>query len=210
MVRAIKGSLRRLADTEPPALAATRLRRWSATLPGIVEVPSSRRRDRARIATGSTRPTGGARTLIENAIHRRHWRLVGVAAVLAVAGGLFLHRPGPSPDPGTIGALVELASLESSPPGGPERRDGHILELADQRVRLLRRIVDGRPVLIAISDRPFAMPDDARPVSGESDDPWLARRGDMSIACLSRPADILVVGPLAAQRLIDIGRQVEL
>ena len=32
MVMAIKGSLRRLAAYEPPTVAATRLRRWAATL----------------------------------------------------------------------------------------------------------------------------------------------------------------------------------
>lgn len=34
MVLAIKRSLRRLATQEPPALAATRLRRWTGTLEG--------------------------------------------------------------------------------------------------------------------------------------------------------------------------------
>lgn len=211
MVRAIKASLGRLAEAEPPALAATRLRRWSASLPRIGELRSPQLSDRTRVAAEPARGTAGrARTPVEWTIHRRFRALIGAGAVLAVtAAGLLLHRPGPSPGPGPMVALLELASLDSARPGGPEQRDGHTLELADQRVSLLRRIVDGRPVLIAISDRAFVMPADARPVSGERHAPLLARRGDMSIACLSRPAHMLVVGPLAAERLIDIAREVE-
>jgi hypothetical protein len=189
MVRAIKGSLQRLADAEPPALAATRLRRWTATLPGSGKVPSLRVRDHPR------------------AVRLRFRPLVGIVAALAVATGLLLHQAGPSPDPGTMAALVELARLDS-PGEGPEQRRGHALELGDQRVSLVRRIVDGREVLIASSDRAFAMPADARRVSRERDAPWLARRGDLSVACLSRPTHMLVVGPLPGERLIEIARQV--
>lgn len=39
------------------------------------------------------------------------------------------------------------------------------------------------------------------------DAPWLAMRGDMGVACLSRPTHMLLVGHLPAERLVEIGRQ---
>lgn len=107
-----------------------------------------------------------------------------------------------------MAALVKLASLDSLAPGGPAGRPPQTLEIEDQRVTLMRRIVDGRTVLIATSRHPFTMPADARPVGPEPGAPWLATRGDLGVACLSRPAHRLIVGPLPAERLIGVGHQV--
>jgi hypothetical protein len=74
-------------------------------------------------------------------------------------------------------------------------------------VSLVRHVVDGREVLVATSDRPFPMPADARPLSRERGAPWLARRGDLGLACLSRPTHRLLVGHLPPERLVEIGRQ---
>jgi hypothetical protein len=82
-----------------------------------------------------------------------------------------------------------------------------MVELGNRRVSLVRHLVDGREVLVATSTRPFPMPADARPLSREQGAPWLARRGDLGLACLSRPTHMLVVGPLSAERLVEIGRQ---
>jgi hypothetical protein len=82
-----------------------------------------------------------------------------------------------------------------------------MLELGNQRVSLVRHLIDGREVLVATSDRAFPMPADARPLGREPDAPWLARRGDIGIACLSQPTHRLLVGPLPADRLVEIGRQ---
>lgn len=220
MVRAIKGSLQRLADAEPPTLAATRLQRWASNPRGIREVPSLELQDRVRNAMGTTSdpPGGVGRPVGQTGRHRRRTRagaLLAVVTALAATGALLLLRQRPSPDPGTVMALVELARLE--PPAPPEagngeragQRPGRILELGDRTVSLVRHLVDGREVLVATSDRPFSMPDDARPLGREQDAPWLANRGDIGLACLSRHTHMLIVGPLPAARLVEIGRQLE-
>lgn len=218
VVHAIKGSLRRLADAEPPTLAATRLRRWAAIPQAIGGVPPLELRDPVGAAVGRTsaRPAGAPRPVGLTGRHRMRKRvgaLVGIVAATATTGALLLHRQGPSPDPGTVAALVELARFEPAAPqvagsGEPAGRPpGHMLELGNQTVALARYLVDGREVLVATSDRAFAMPVDARPLGREPDAPWLARRGDLGIACLSRPTHRLIVGPLAAERLVEIGRR---
>lgn len=216
IVLAIKGSLRRLADAEPPTLAATRLRRWAAN-PQEIREPSLELQDRVRLAVGSTSdPLGGLRTLV-GPTGRYRFRtpvgaLVGVLVAIAATGALLLYRQGSSSDPGTVAALVELARLEPAAlpmPGNGERagqRPIRSLELGDRRVSLVRHLVDGREVLVATSDRAFSMPADARPLGREQDSPWLARRGEMGVACLSRPTHMLLVGPLPAERLVEIGR----
>lgn len=218
MVSAIKGSLRRLATAEPPTLAATRLRRWAANLQGLREVPSPELRDRVRHVVGATsEPPGAVRMLVgqaeRNRIHARAGALVGVVAAAAATGALVFHRPGPSTDPAPVAAVVELARLEPPTPpaaangGHAGPRPGHMVELGDQKVWLERLLVDGREVLVATSDRAFPMPADARPLGREPDAPWRAMRGDLSIACVSRPAHRLLVGHLPAERLVELGRQ---
>jgi anti-sigma factor RsiW len=215
MVRAIKGSLRRLADAEPPALAATRLRRGTATLHRIDGVPPLRLQDCGRIAAVSAREgSGGVRPLIRPAARRRVHRLAAVAVAVGVAAALWAHQTGPSPSPGTVAALVELARLDSPEPAardaeGRQPLQGHTLPLGDQTVSLVRRMVDGRDVFIAISGRAFAMPADGRRVGQEADAPWLAKRGGLSVACLSEPMNILLVGALSPDRLLEVGRQLE-
>ncbi|MGH9009945.1 MAG: hypothetical protein ACRDYF_08895, partial [Acidimicrobiia bacterium] len=196
-----------------PALAATRLRRWTATLQNIGGASPLRSHDCGRIAVVSASDRSDAtRRLIRRSTVRR---LVGVAAAAGVAAALWVHQSGPSPDPATVAALVELARLDSPGPaagrgaGSPEELRSHALQLGDQTVSLVRRIVDGREVIIAISDRAFAMPADARPASREPHAPWLARRGNLSVACLSRPTHMLLVGALPAQRLVEVGHQLQ-
>jgi hypothetical protein len=220
MVRAIKGSLRRVADAEPPTLAAARLRRWAAkNSPCSGVVPSHERGERGRVAVGTTSLSpGDRRRLVARAARRHRWRtavgaLAGVVAAFAATGAFLLQRDGASPEGGTVAALVELARLESPSPTATgdaqpaEQRQGHMLELGHQTVRLVRHLIDGREVLVATSDRAFPMPPDARPQGREPDSPWLARRGDIGVACLSHPTHRLLVGPLPAERLVEIGRQ---
>lgn len=136
-----------------------------------------------------------------------------IAAVIATTGAVLLHRQSAA-DPGAVTALVELARV--GPPVPPTARSGpdgdrlpsaHAVELGGRRVALSRYRIDGREVFIATSDRAFAMPWDARPVSRERNAPWLASRGDMNLACLSQPTHRLVVGALAPGRLLEIGRR---
>jgi hypothetical protein len=212
-VRAIKGSLRRLADAEPPTLAATRLRRWAATLQNTGGLTPLRSQDCDRIAVGSIpdRP-GAARRLIGQTAQRRVRRLAGVVVAAAgVSAALWVQQPDPAPDPRTVAALVELARLDSPGPADAKEessaRQGHTLQLGDQTVSLVRQIVDGREVLVAMSDRAFSMPADARPASADRNGPWLAKRGVLTIACLSRPTHMLLVGTLPPERLVEVGRK---
>lgn len=211
MVRAIKGSLRRLADAEPPALAVARLRRWTATLQGVGRVsPPSPDCPPSAEGPAPDRPDAARRPAGRTGGHRLH-RLVGVTAAAGVAVGLWVHQAGPSADPRTVAALVELAGLESPGPstanGESSAHQGHTLQLGDQKVLLVRRILDGREVLVAMSDRAFSMPADARLAGADRNGPLLAKRGTLSIACLSRPTHMLLVGALPPERLVEVGRQ---
>ncbi|MEW6473843.1 MAG: zf-HC2 domain-containing protein [Actinomycetota bacterium] len=202
-VRAIKASLRRIGNVEPPTLAATRLRRWVEHPAGLCGKPWSPAHDRVGILAGSKR-------------YRRRVQvgaLAVVVAVIAATGAWFLRRQS-AVEPGPVRALVELARI--GPPISPAAENGqngdplppaHMVELGGRTVSLIRYRVDGREVLIAASDRAFAMPADARPVSDERDAPWLASRGDVNLACLSQPVHRLVVGALPPERLLEIGRR---
>ncbi|MGH2669391.1 MAG: zf-HC2 domain-containing protein [bacterium] len=218
MVVAIKGSLGRLASTEPPTLAAARLRRRAAGLHGLRGLAISEPRDQVRLAVAAAvpEPIGGVRTRVQQARPNRGraWvgALVGILAAIVVTDAVPLHRQGPSPDPALVAAVVELARIEPptrpmSANGGRGQPPGRMVELGDQKVWLARHLVDGREVLIATSDRAFPMPANARPLGRERNAPWLAVRDDLGIACLSRPAHRLLVGNLPAERLVEIGRQ---
>jgi anti-sigma factor RsiW len=142
MVRAIKGSLRRLAENEPTTLAAIRLQRWAPNPQEIPAGQSLQLRDRGvRRLVGPTR---------RQRFRIRVGALAAVVAAIAATGALLLHRPDPAPDPATVAALVELARLEPPAPlaaGNGERAGqppGRILELGDRKVSLVRHVVDGR------------------------------------------------------------------
>lgn len=217
-LRAIKGSLARLADAEPPTLAATRLRRWATQSPRIGQGPPVDVRDPAGCRAETTwHSPGSSRRLIgPTGRHRVRWRvgaLIGAVAAVAVTAAMLLQSQGPARDPRTVAALVELSRLQSTAPAADsEVRAGlqgprPMLELGDHRVSLVRHLVDGREVFVATSDRAFSMPADARPLGRERAAPMLAKRGDIGIVCFSRPVHMLVAGPLPAERLVEIGRQ---
>ena len=133
-VLAIKGSLRRLADEEPPTLAATRLRRWVENPSGLCTRPSSQPQDRVGILAGSGRYRRRAQVGV----------LAVVVAVIAATGALLLRGQSPA-DPGTVTALVELARVGLPvPPAAQSGQDGdqlppaHTVELGGRRVSLRR------------------------------------------------------------------------
>lgn len=216
--RAIKGALQRLADTEPPNLAVSRLRRWAASLQRSrpVVAPEPRKGEQLELRTtsnGSGSAWTAARPASRNSVPTRVGVLAAVVAGLAATGALLPHRRNPPSDPGAVAALVEIAQL--GPPTSPAapnaehigQHPGRMLELGDRQVWLARQFIDGREVLVATSERAFPMPADARPLGEEPHAPWLARRGVIGLACLSRPTHRLLVGPLPADRLLEIGRR---
>jgi hypothetical protein len=187
-------------------------------LRSLLELAPPRLQDRVRLAVQGARPTvDGAHPAGGPPRQHRAQRLVavlGAVAVVAVtAAALRFHGQASSADPAPVAAVVELARLQSPPltakeiPGGVASPAGHMVKLGDQNVWLARHLVAGREVLVATSDDVFPMPSDARPVSSERGAPWLAQRGDMGLACLSRPRDMLIVGDLPAERLVEFGHQ---
>ncbi len=70
-----------------------------------------------------------------------------------------------------------------------------------QEIALSRDSLDGKPVMVARSAAPFAMPPGGRHLGGP-DTPWVVRRASMTVVCLSGPDNILVVADLPAERLL--------
>lgn len=188
-------------------------------LQSLQEVAPSELRNRVRLAVqAASSATGGHE--VPGPPVRRHRRarlalaLVAVVALTTVAGTLITHHGASSGDPASVAAVVEFARLPSPlPPDAANGSDatsgvrGPILELGRQKVRLARHQVDGREVLVASSDQAFPMPGDARSLGEERGAPWLAQRGALALACLSQPTHLLLVGPLPAERLVELGRE---
>lgn len=217
MLVAIKGALQRVGDAEPPSLAATRLHRWAASLQSPERSSPPERRARVPLAVGRTSDRRPNRWMAGGPPGPKLLRilvgaLAGTTVAITAAGVLALHRhDGPS-EPAAVLALVELAQVErvttqAAPAEAPGRHPGHLVEIGDRRVWLARHLIDGHEVLVATSQDAFPMPSDARPLGDGRDAPWLARRGHLAVACVSRPAHRLLVGPLPAERLAELGRQ---
>lgn len=176
-------------------------------------------RDRVRLAVQAASSTIGPRPTSHRQQSRGRTRILAgvVAGVVAIAAASALSQdPGDLPrrgiaDPPPVAAVVELARLGGATPAGPALEHGtgaflgSTLELGGQKVRLARHLVDGREVLVATSDRAFHMPADAHPLRAGPGVPWLARRGDVGLACFSRPVHMLIAGRLPAERLAQIG-----
>jgi len=76
-----------------------------------------------------------------------------------------------------------------------------------QRVELMRAVVDGQVVTVARATISFPMPAGGRALGEEADAPWVATRGSMTVVCLSRPENLLVVAHLPAERMVSWARQ---
>lgn len=70
-----------------------------------------------------------------------------------------------------------------------------------QEIALSRDSLDGKPVMVARSAAPFAMPAGGRHLGGPYS-AWVARQESMTVVCLSGPDNVLVVADLPAARLI--------
>lgn len=163
-------------------------RRGRALAEGLRELapPSLRDRVRMGVEAGSPRPPSSR--------HRRRTGavLAALAVTLLTAGVMArLGGGGATGDPVT----AVIAAATDPPSSGSVTVNGH-------RVALTRAVVDGRVVTVGRSAASFPMPIDARLLDNQAGSPWAAVRGSMTVVCLSRPENLLLVGDLPAERLV--------
>jgi len=154
---------------------------------GMRETASPRLRDRLRMAVEAADGRRAAR--------RRRRVLPLGGAIVVVATGLLLSRPATEPrrDPEAIDAVVRLARAQSPA----------AMTVTRYRVRDIQ-------VVVARSDRPFAMPGGARPTGPGADAPWVASRGEVTLLCFSRPRPALLVSTASPRALTDAARSLGL
>jgi anti-sigma factor RsiW len=133
----------------------------------------------------------------------REFRLRWIAAALAVACVAVLvvavgHR-GNRPDPPAIAAIVRLAGAAQ----GDETSANQVLS---GDVAISRERVSGRIVVLATGPRPFPMPVGAHPASAGAADPWIARRGQLTLLCFNGIHPALLVGPVPSSDLLAAAR----
>lgn len=125
---------------------------------------------------------------------RRTWRVAALAAVavlvVGVSTSVIPRDRAAEPD------LIAVATAFAATPGAGTPR------VNDASVEISRTSIDGTPVVVARSDRPFPMPDGAEPIDGVAD-AWAVKHGGLTIVCVNQPHPRLIVGPLDAGRLID-------
>jgi hypothetical protein len=114
-------------------------------------------------------------------------------AVVTFAG--YRSSAGDPHDPQAVATVLHLATHQSEQPPAP--RDG---------VTISRLQVQGRDIVVAHSDQPFAMPDGAIALGDTDASPWVARRGDVSLLCFASPAHVLLAGQASPDALKDIAR----
>lgn len=149
--------------------------------------------ERLRATLAGTMPTTGQR--------RRHGRVrgglvaaVAVVVLAAIAITALWPPAGGTHDPGSVAAVVHLASQGAgagSPPG----------ELRIWRIRSA-----SGEVVIAESASSFPMPARARMVRIGGSDTWLARRGDVHLLCVMSPAHALLAGAVPDAELAAVAR----
>ncbi|MGH9223470.1 MAG: hypothetical protein ACRD2W_06715, partial [Acidimicrobiales bacterium] len=105
-------------------------------------------------------------------------------------------------DPASVAAVL-TAAHDPSPPAS--------VVVEGRTVVLVRDLLDGREVTVGRSDVPFPMPAGGHHLGDEPDAPWVAQRGPMTVVCLSRPPEsLLLAAELPAERLIAWARQIPL
>jgi len=156
------------------------------------------------------------RLAVEQANGRRRRqpaRLVLAACVLllatAVAAVLALARPDWPVDSPAIAAVVTAAHRMPAPsaasaPGPAASGQPWTVLAGGSHLRLQYYLLDGVELLVVHADRPFAMPEDARPVAAGAM-PWALTRDGVTLYC---PHDtMLVAAAIPAERLAALARQ---
>jgi hypothetical protein len=124
-----------------------------------------------------------------------------VAAVIAVAvaTSAVVYLRGPT-EPAVVNEVLRLASSAASVPSRA------VSTLEGTPVSLARYELDGTRVVLARSAVPFPMPEHGVALGRGPGEPWLARRGAMSLLCFSRPEHVMVAGRLPPSKLLSFAR----
>lgn len=147
-----------------------------------------------------------------NLRRRRRLGAMGpVVAALALAAGVWLparHRA--MSDPSVVTAIDYLARLGPSPTTSGSPPGGVDTVIGGRAVTLFRYQVAGAPVLMARSPAPFPMPARSMALGPADTAPWLARRGLISLLCVSQPEHVLLAGPVPPAQLLAFARSMGL
>lgn len=200
-------------------------RRGREALESLWEAPPPTLSDRVRLAVETEvvdvpvalpgrRPRPGPRWHLAAAVVT-----MLVLVLVLVAGGVArLAGDPPARDPAVVAAVVRFArhavpspphssgvsdSNRASIPAGTREVGGHQFSLA-------RYQIEGHDLVVATSARPFPMPAGARALAAGEDAPWVARRGDLGVACFSRPVPLLVAGRLPPDEVAALGARLQL
>lgn len=168
-------ALERLREPVPPELAD-----W---LRLALEAETAERHGEAPVGEGrSRRPL---RALV-----------AGVLLSAAVASGAALYASRSSKDPAVVAAVLRLADDTGERGVGSEA-----LQVAGYGLHLARQRVAGHELVMATSPRPFPMMVGARMLGTGPQASWVARRGELAIACVAWPVPMLIAGRLPVERL---------
>lgn len=180
-------------------LAIGQDRRGQALAEGLRELAPAAVRDRIRMQ-GQAAPTAGPTRPTRP--RRGRFAVAALAATCLCLAGLWATTiGGRSSDAATVAAVIDAAH-DSWPPESVVA-DG-------QTVALVREVLDGREVTLGRSDAPFPMPAGGRHVDDNPSGPWVARRGPMTVVCISKPENLLLVADLPADRLISWAQDLRL
>jgi hypothetical protein len=177
----------------------------------VREVAPAGLADRVRAAVGLAAANDD---LLPTKRGRRRLRAIGTivaALVLPLAAGLWLPlRPRAMSDPAVVAAIDHLARLGPLPADGGSPEGGIDRVLGGRAVTLFRYQVAGASVLLARSAAPFPMPARSMALGPADTAPWLARRGPISLLCVSQPQHVLMAGQVPPAQLLAFARSMGL
>ncbi len=183
-----------LVDCDDCWQAVSQDRRGRALAEGLRELAPASLRDRVRMAVEADTGQG-------QRPRRRRSRVgagLAVVAFAVVVAAWAATVAGPSPEPASVAAVVD-AARQPVPPAS--------VVAAGETVILERARLDGREVTVGRATVAFPMPAGASESGDGLDAVWVAKRGDLTVVCLSKPANLLLAADLPAERLIAWGRQ---
>jgi len=153
---------------------------------------------------------------------RLRWRLAGAGAAavgLVVTLLVVMHPGGRQADgvPAAVAAVARYAQV--IPPAGSDQHSEsaapvHVgrpvtVTAGGQRIVLRTWRLGGTEAVVAVSDRPFPMPDRARGASGRGM-AWSVRLGKLGLYCLNGRTSELVAAPVPAAELAALAARLPL
>jgi hypothetical protein len=147
----------------------------------------------------------------------RRWAIwaLGVAVVLGLGAVLALQPwagPAPGPDEAALDHVVAMASGLPTTVGNAGEAPAAVgdpvdVEMVGDHATVTTYRFRGRMMLVAITDRPFPMPEDPHAMTG-SMMPWTEQRGAVTLYCPH--ATVLLAGPVPAADLAALAGELHL